>query len=148
MLSLPPQKFVWLRRCCCLLLIRQSPYSGCRAGTCRCGRPVIRMGYPCVTHNCRSSVLWSNVQHWEHCPTYAVVTGPEDPTQLNSAQFGIVCIQGNPAEIQPKTLKCDRPAHDRSRGLCYHPAVFCRHRRVIARSYPESKIRCAFKNVI
>jgi len=37
MLSLPPQKFVWLRQCCCLLLIRQNPSSGCRAEICRCG---------------------------------------------------------------------------------------------------------------
>jgi hypothetical protein len=56
MLSLPPQKFVCLWRCCCLLLIRQNPPSDCRAETCRCGRPATRMGYPCVTQNCRSSV--------------------------------------------------------------------------------------------
>ena len=44
--------------------------------------PVTRMGYPCTTQNCRSSVLWSNARHLGHCPTYAVVNGPEDPTEF------------------------------------------------------------------
>ena len=118
--------------------------------------PVTRVGYTCTRQNCRSSVLWSSAQHWGHCATYAMVDGPEDPTQFE------FCASRNCVSIRSTVYVYTRESswnwtqntgivsapHDRPRGLCYRPAVFCCHLRVIARSYPEGKTRCAFKNVV
>jgi hypothetical protein len=49
----------------------------------------------------------------------------------------------NGAQLKSKlsnTLEPDRPQHDRAHRLCYRPAVFFRHLRLITLSFPQGKI--------
>jgi hypothetical protein len=57
-------------------------------------------------------------------------------------------IQGSPVQIQTNTLQPDRSQRDRPPlSLCYRPAEFFPHLRLIAHSLPKQKFGALLENV-